>query len=528
MGWPQVQAAPPTRSLLVVALLVSFSPARLLADTDYAKAGPSVYADLVAAAKKYHVFAPQADANLGHAWADHLPRLEKEFAAVSSKEQLMRAVFHFANSLHNMHCFYNTPRPPDMLSTGVEMDVEWREDGPTFYVGRVKDAALAKLVSAGDLLVSLNGVPAKALVKELDLESSGNNTRNVAADIAKFLGSRDAQTGGVKESDAAEYVFASRADGKQVAVRATWQRPPSSRGGSEFEMSYQRNRCDEVPGSAYGPYDVSLLGANLCVYTSSTPPYDAYPVVRQFSFSYTGMFSFNGLKVEHDNLKKYLASLPKMKGVILDVRQNGGGNNPNWFLDWWAPASYADHFTYVRLVDELADPQALRRASITGWQRDTEELYRQALKARQDKQEFWGPRPFFCPSADCAGFDNIYTPKNQVTKAPVALVIGPRCVSACDHVAQVFKDYGFGPLVGVATSGGFTGFRLEHRVSAPGLTDDLGFVSFALSYEVSGKSKRNVEAVPVAPDIAVEPTFANRDNYDKLVVEAAIKALGSK
>ena len=110
----------------------------------------------------------------------------------------------------------------------------------------------------------------------------------------------------------------------------------------------------------------------------------------------------------------------------------------------------------------------------------------------------------------------------------MALVIGPRCVSACDHLAQVFKDYGFGPLVGLPTSGGFTTYRLEHKISAPGLDDDLGFVSFAFSYEVSGKTKKSVEAVPVAPDVVGEPTFANKDTYDRLLVNMASKARAGK
>ncbi len=50
-----------------------------------------------------------------------------------------------------------------------------------------------------------------------------------------------------------------------------------------------------------------------------------------------------------------------MKGLILDLRDNRGGNDPEWFLDWYAPAPYADVFTSVRVYPDYDDPTFRKR-----------------------------------------------------------------------------------------------------------------------------------------------------------------------
>jgi hypothetical protein len=266
-----------------------------------------------------------------------------------------------------------------------------------------------------------------------------------------------------------------------------------------------------------------MVGFNYCVYGSSEGRGRHYPIVRQFSFRYPDV---GLLKVDHHNLKEYLGELKGAKGVILDLRDNRGGNNPNWFLDWWAPRPYYDHFVHTRLHEDFDSVEKLERAGITGWGPARFQTYLSALEQRTDDTAFMEPRPFFCPTPDCENWDNRYEPKNQVTTLPVALLVGPRCVSSCDHVVYVFKENEFGPVIGTPGAAGFTAYRLKYDVKHPVSGENLGSVNFAFSYEVSGKTREKVEAVVVEPDVMIGPTFENQGRYDRLLVGAAIEALG--
>jgi hypothetical protein len=102
--------------------------------------------------------------------------------------------------------------------------------------------------------------------------------------------------------------------------------------------------------------------------------------------------------------------------------------------------------------------------------------------------------------------------------------VGPRCVSSCDDVVRTFREYDLGPVIGTAGSAGFTIRRMRHAVRHPASGEDLGYVALAFSYETSGKTGKRLEAVVVDPHHIVEPTFANREHYDELLVSTAIEA----
>jgi hypothetical protein len=108
----------------------------------------------------------------------------------------------------------------------------------------------------------------------------------------------------------------------------------------------------------------------------------------------------------------------------------------------------------------------------------------------------------------------------------VALLVGPDCVSACDSVTRIFSEYDFGPLIGEPTAAAYTFARTELPVAIGEL--DLGLLSIAVSYEVSGKTGRRIEAMPIEIDRAIPRTFANRSEYGRLLVDAARDALDAR
>jgi hypothetical protein len=325
-----------------------------------------------------------------------------------------------------------------------------------------------------------------------------------------------------------------RGGGAPKAIDLAWQEAGYDEGegeGSDYAIPYDARRCHDLPPVAYGPYAIAFEGPNFCLYTSTDARYRAYPVVRYFSFGYfnrgetTYGRGFHRARADHDALAASLGALKGARAVLLDLRDNRGGNNPNWVLDWFAPAPYVDHYVFTRLDDDLRDP-AFRRDANMDNPREAHEFLAQ-LDARAPGQEFAAKRPFFCrPDAQGCDWDNRYVPSHRVTTLPLALLVGPGCVSACDSFSQVFADWGFGPLIGEPTAAAFTTRRLERAITYRGET--LGRLAVAFSYEVSGKTGAPVESVPVPLSERVERTFANRATYDATLVERAVAALGAK
>ena len=480
------------------------------------------FADLVAMVRRYHVFAPQTEKNLGRTWNDELPGLEDEFARATTRDALIVALIHFGNSLHNPHCGFDPSSPTEVVVLDGRFDVEWKDGAPVFYVAEAPKGSAAV---AGDIVEEIDGIPASELTAKNALRSNENNWFSIARDVAASLTIHSTRT--TQEGSRSTVKLRARTDGAKKTIGLAWRRASSrEEGGSDYALDYSRKRCGDLPTVDYGPYALTSEGPNFCLYTSKDPRRSAYPIVRYFSFAYFrhGEASygpgFHRALADHDALAESLASVKGARAVLLDLRDNGGGNNPNWVMDWFAPAPYTDHYVFTKLDDDLRDPAFRRDANMD----DPSEAraFLAELDARAPGEAFAKKRPFFCKPDTCE-WDNRYTPSHRVTTLPVALLVGPHCVSSCDSFAQQFAEWGFGPLVGEPTAAGFTTRRLRRPIVFQG--DGLGELVLAFSYEVSGKTGAPIEAVPTPLTERVDRTFSNQASYDALLVEKAISRL---
>lgn len=497
----------------------------------------ALFARLVRVVRARHVFAAQTVKNLNRRWSDDLPNLRREFAAAKTRLQLSVALTHLANSLHNPHCHYNTSRRPIVFTAGFDVDVAWSMNRgnspfgalgePVFYVTQVHRPELKRRISVGDRVVQVDGVAAASFMRRFINESNGNNWRRIGLDIARYLTRRKSMMSNVMAGAQGSWVLIQARTKKQYSIRALWRREQrSNRGGNPLDLD-DPQRCYNYPRRRYGPYRLAARGINFCLYTSPKQPFRHYPIVRQVSFHYHCGKLRRCLVADQGALRRLLKRQQRVKGVILDLRDNGGGNNPNWFLDWWAPKPYLDHFVRYLFVSDLLDKSKLRKANITGWRSGSGRMawyLAQLKKHRGSKKRFAPAVPFFCLAGQCQ-WSNRYTPGHRVTRAPVALLVGPRCVSSCDHVAMIFSENRFGPIVGRPTAAGYTGYRSQHHLRIGKNRTWFGFLGLAFSYEVSGKTRQPVEGVQLKIDQPVEKTIANHERYDALLVQGAIKAL---
>lgn len=521
---PAVPAAPTSHGGLIGQTLHQTTVKQAAKAPPAEEVGPALFERLVAMVRRYHLFAPQTAKNLGKSWEADLPRLRAEFAAARDDDALEVALFHFGNSLHDVHCQFRAKDRGERLRLGFRVGFERQGEDYQFYVERVTSAPLKGQLEPGDILVSVDGVPGERLVEELDLVSNMNTRENIAGDVAGFLTSRRTSVTDVRAGSTSTWVVRPRKSGPERTVSIAWATNSSGDDGDDFALDYASKDCENADPKDYGNgYTLTARGYRLCIYTSTAPKYRDYPIVRQVSFRYDALQ--HGVLADYELLTRTLAAA-KPKGVVLDVQDNHGGVNPNLFLEWWTDKPYTDTETHM-LLDETVLRDDKGTSHISSVNKAIESWYAEQLKTRKPEQRVSSGRPFMCKPDTCA-WDNHYTPKHRVTKAPVALVLGPGCASSCDALAWHFDKDDIGPIVGRGGMAGVTTHRARFDIAAREGQPPLGTIDFAISYDTIAGGSESIEAVPVTIDVPIARTFENHARFDALLVDGAIRALETR
>jgi C-terminal processing protease CtpA/Prc len=486
----------------------------------------ALFETLAAAIAERHVFSETTwSVNFGRTWSSRLPGLRELFREARDADALEGALTRLGNSLHDPHAVYNSPRRPRRITLPLTLDVEWVAGSPRYYVVETRDAATGAQLLPGDVLVEADGVPAEALLETHFDALRGNQWFTLAVDLARWLTDRERTVSEAREGRESRYVFRRRSgESTPISVTVSWR---AAEGGAEasadwpeYDLDWGSGRCAGRAPREYGPYSLSGHGLNFCVYTSNVAPFRDYPIVRYVSFLYTdhdgsGRDVRDVVRADGHNLSAQLARHPGTRGVIVDLRDNRGGNNPYWFLDWFAPRPFGGHWRQTRLHPDVA-----ARLRARG---DDEEvtLYERAL-ASSAPDGFTPRRPFICGAVGCDA-PNTYSPSRRATTLPVALLVGPTCMSACDTFASTWAVERLGPVIGEATSAATSPERFPYPIpSADGR--DLGFVilSYGRALAADGSLAEGA-TLPLTDPVA--RTFENRARYDALLVTQAIAAL---
>lgn len=476
-----------------------------------------VFDDVVAQVRRHHEVAQPAFTNLSRKWDDDVIELRARMADATSTTEVLRTLDALQNSLLDVHLHFapadeDDPRHVLLLPVGFGVEPGEGPGSWQLYVTRVPPE-YAERVHVGDLLVSVDGKDVPALLHEHRFTNAFNQPRISVEMIANHLVQRRWTYWSALDGKTVKMQIAPRGGGVPVELETKWESAPRTTDSLDDGLSLAM-QCDGVQPRDYGPYTLAAVGARVCIYTSRAKPYARFPIVRAHSFLYGEDERI--VRLDYDIIRKTLAAVPRIEGVLLDLRDNHGGNNPHVFLDWWASAPYDNMTVSLKLDAELAKLEGPLDQAL--WGSTAAQEYRDRQKRGETAWEY----PFLCSEGDCDDA-NRRTPKNRVTKAPVALLVGPLCISSCDTFAHTFSRHDFGPLVGSSTAAAYTVVRLPITAR----TKDgrvLGTLQVALSRSRIGKGPW-LEGVPVPIDVPLEETFATQGQFDRALVDAGIGAL---
>lgn len=507
-----------------------------------------LYQDLVAAIRRYHILSTATAANLGLDWQAVLQDLEPAFAEAQDLAALREALHRLSCSLHDVHLTYEPDIPGEELQLGLTLDGAYSGGRVEFRVRSIEDPALRQRMKPDDVLILLDGIPVEQLPRLYLDRTRANNWPAAARGVARYLTRRSTAVSSTRPGDVARWRL-KRSAGPPLDLELRWQRAakePASTVANRVDPDYLPTACHPyasesapaLPARRYDPpdsgaegYRLTGYGRNFCLYTSERPPYRDYPIVRHFSFFYYARFPSDladdarlnneatyAVAAEYFALSRLLRARPHTRGLIVDLRDNGGGNDPEWFLDWYAPAPYEDLYDAVRVDPERLSPPFI--AAVSNLTEEWLAWYRTAAAGLTSGTLL--RRPFKCLRSDCSG-GNRFTPARALLSVPVALLVGPSCHSSCAHLAHIFDENDFGPLIGEPAAATLTGQVYSYPVrTRSGLP--LGRIGLAVSAALSGKSGQPIEGVLSTVDYPIPISQGERADWDAAHVAAALRA----
>jgi hypothetical protein len=476
----------------------------------------AVFDELVKRIERDHTFPPRYARDVGHPWADDVPRLRAEFARATNRQEALIALRHLQNSLRDAHC--DLSPPADMrerwLRIGLRIWAGGTTAAPEVRVSEVLDPDVKSQIAPGDAVVSIDGQPLAAWFAAHPFETSMLSPRAALPDTASAIVFAPLPWSTVKEGDTR--VLGISHDGKPSDVPLRFRRSFPEAEGPDLDHPPPMAKvdCDAMAPPQYGDYVLSAMGSNVCIYEPRVRVKPRVAVVRFLSFVYGWRDSPQSLrmvKTDHDVLAR---ALRDVDGVVLDVHENHGGNNPFIFMGWFSSGPWDHERVVTRVVPDL-DPASIAEV-LWGDEKGLSDyvLAQKAGKATVESR-------FLCPSGSCVG--ESAPASERVTRAPVAMVVGPDCMSSCDTFAITWATFHLGPVVGKQPLHAYTVSRLPIHVRGPE-SEDLGTLRVALS-ESELKDGVTIEGEPIALEWEAPETFETRKTWVRDAIEQARKLL---
>jgi C-terminal processing protease CtpA/Prc len=381
-------------------------------------------------------FSRLPDLDWDREYMDYLPQVR----SAQTTADYYRVMMRFAALLHDGHTNVYPPEDLyfDTFIASPPLRTQLVED--KVLVKKVFDPALeAQGVHVGSEIVSVDGKPVREYAESA---------------VAPYASSSTTQDRNVRI-----YGYQLLAGPKEVPVRLTLR----DASGETKSVSVHRyceasSKCSQ-PGN--DPAQFKMLPGNI-----------AYLAVNEFEDD-------RGAKAMRENF----AAIEQAKGLIVDVRENGGGSSDNGY----------------KILSMLTSKP------FQGFSAKTLD-YKPAYRA-------WGGQPGWSSIAP----DELSPDAAHYFSKPVIVLISAKSFSAAEDFVVVFDAMHRGTLVG-ETTGGSTGQPLVFKL--PG-----GGYARICTLDVAYPDGRDFEGIGIPPQVKVSPTVADIRQGRDAALERAIELL---
>jgi len=223
--------------------------------------------------------------------------------------------------------------------------------------------------------------------------------------------------------------------------------------------------------------------------------------------------SFRSSRGDLEQLERFLDAQPPGTRVLLDVRENTGGGTGHQVLGLFIPCAIRST-SRVAVSVPLLRSSASFRAGVLRFA-SSDETARALSKELEAGRAVSSPVSFQCNARTCQT-EFLVRPARARPPLPVALLIGPTCMSGCDQFAAMFADNSVGPVLGQPTRGASAPFRLPWPLPLANGTSASVTLNVGQTLRPNGEV---LEGNPVKPTAFVEPA--------PTMLEAALERLAS-
>ncbi len=314
-------------------------------------------------------------------------------------------------------------------------------------------------------------------------------------------------------------------------------KPPKPRDDSHLLC---RGEPDRYPG-----FTLTYGGSRACVFES--PEHPSTAILRITGFSYRRVPEtepIHNVWTEVEALYPWWKDHAKWEHLVVDLIDNGGGQETIPYYQILFQRPFQEQYFRLRKMPELLDERI--RAGIF-WDTVGQEIwFQQFLKSgewdRLAEGDFLPPIPMFCadPSKICT--EGLTDPREHPFRGRVSVLLNRWCVSSCDAVAYTLREqlgdktrYFGQPQAADTAYSRLTmhavlnpelpkGFELKLRPIQTEL-EPAPFISQTVTVSRSVTATGEVvSGIPVPLDQFVPETLANRANWQREVLNAALAA----
>ncbi len=440
--------------------------------------------------KDGHVISDLGMKRLGTTWEKELQRAKKRFIEADTKTDVYYALLSLKRSFHDAHSSLTTPKELVPATVPVSLPFTLAVQGNSLDNARYTVIQSSTYLKTGLVLKLYQNKTISQLEYEysewLDSTSPESLKQNLARALTRHT---DARSMPAPDTNApVTAVFIDPETNAEASVTLKWQLAKDEYRLNDYERLTVDYRGLRVLGYKDTANNTLILVDSRFSY--SVPDAELRSVLMQASFVVPPFDRDKPLEMQSDWVRQLLQAngypdLARLRGysfssllrvieiltlgnylnqqtlpnLLIDVRDNPGGDPMPDLIGLFAAQPFQI------LTRELAYPPLIRgdknflQATLTRSEDSRMTPLIMEHMARE-KDAARSPRfPFNCRTAACNVSEATYEPQSGVKKFNLAILSGPRCVSACDQVVAIIRDNALGKVVGLPARGGHAPFR---------------------------------------------------------------------